>query len=98
METIKDLQDKLSLVLWVNSNLGKLCEFVGLNSDDEEVLQMGRIVGYNVENIDCAAVIIEKFKNKDGWTFISAGDMIMIPAFESSSFSYKLLDEINIIV
>lgn len=98
METIKDLQDKLSLVLWVNRNLGKLCEFTGLNSEEEEVLQMGRIIGYNVENTDCAVVIIERFKNRDGWTHISAGDMIMFSPFESSSFAYKLLNEINIII
>lgn len=98
METIKDLQDKLSLVLWVNRNLGKLCEFTGLNSEEEEVLQMGRIIGYNVETSDCTVVIIEKFKNKDGWAHISAGDMIMFSPFESSSFAYKLLNEINIIV
>lgn len=98
METIKDLQDKLSLVLWVNRNLGKLCEFTGLNSEEEEVLQMGRIIGYNVETSDCAVVIIERFKNKDGWTHISAGDMIMFSPFESSSFAYKSLNKINIIV
>lgn len=98
METIKDLQDKLSLVLWVNRNIGKLCEFIGLNSEDEEVLQMGRIIGYNVETSDCAVVIIERFKNKDGWTHISASDMIMFSPFESSSFAYKSLNKINIIV
>lgn len=97
METIKDLQEKLSLVLWVNRNLGKLCEYHAVNADGEEVLQMGRIVGYNVDKDNCFA-IVERFKNKDGWTHISASDMIMFSPFESSSFAYKLLNEINIIV
>lgn len=98
METIEDLQAKLSLVLWVNRNLGKLCEYHAVNNYNEEVLQMGRIVGYNVETSDRTVVIIERFKNKDGWTHISAGDMIIFSPFESSSFAYKLLNEINIIV
>lgn len=97
METIKDLQDKLSLVLWVNRNLGKLCEFTGLNSEDEEVLQMGRIVGYNVSD-DKADVIVERLKYEKGWNHLGSEDVILIPKFDSSTYGYKLLNEINIIV
>lgn len=97
METIEDLQAKLSLVLWVNRNLGKLCEYYAVNNDNEEVLQMGRIVGYNVDT-ELRAVIVEKFKNDNGWSYMSAGDVVLIPRFETSTYSYKLLDEINIIV
>lgn len=97
METIKDLQEKLSLVLWVNRNIGKLCEFVGLNSESEEVLQMGRVAGYNVES-DIVVVIIERFKQDGGWTYISDGDVILVTPFESSTYGYKMLNEINIIV
>lgn len=97
METIKDLQDKLSLVLWVNRNLGKLCEYQAVNSDNEEVLQMGRVVGYNVCD-DIAVVIVERFKNDNGWSFLSYDDIILIPPFSSSTYTYKLLNEINIII
>lgn len=97
METIKDLQDKLSLVLWVNRNIGKLCEFIGLNSEDEEVLQMGRIVGYNVSD-DKADVIVERLKYENGWNHLGNDDVILIPKFDSSTYGYKLLNEINIIV
>lgn len=97
METIKDLQEKLSLVIWVCRNLGKLCEYHAVNSDYEEVLQMGRIVGYNVYNSN-TVVIVERFKNSDGWKHTNSEDIILIPPFSSSTYAYKPLNEINIIV
>ena len=98
METIKDLQDKLSLVLWVNRNLGKLCEVHGYSEEDDVVvLRMGRIAGYNVQD-DNHTVIVEMFKTNQGWKMVDAEDMILIPPFTSSSYSYQVMNEINIIV
>lgn len=100
METIKDLQDKLNLVLWVSRNLGKLCEVPGYSEEDdedEEVLRMGRITGYNIQGNACV-VIVEVFMNTKGWKTIDDEDVIIIPPFASSSYSYQVMNEINIIV
>lgn len=97
METIEDLKEKLSLVICVNRNLGKLCEYHAVNADGEEVLQMGRIVGYNVDKDNCV-VIVERFKNDNGWSFRSAEDIILMPPFSTSTYAYKVLNEITVIV
>lgn len=97
METIKDLQDKLSLVLWVNRNLGKLCEVKQAEYENTVTLHMGHIAGYS-ESRNNPCVIVELFNNYDGWRELDRKDVIPVQSFDSSKYAYKLPSEISILV
>lgn len=96
METIEDLKEKLSLVIWVNRNLGKLCEYHVVNADGEEVLQMGRIVGYYLANNRVIVEIIEDRFIDRGWNYIEEGDNIILNCPDDATFLYAGLENLRL--